>query len=464
MNQDPVVQKFSRIFHDKSNFIFSESGKHILSYRFSLSDIDFDRLVNATIAADATAFYFQKPAENVRFLAIGRVLSVRSGGDERFADLNRAYSDLQPLIVQQYNGSKSVPLPLFVGSMSFFPDHPDPLWKDFSPSDWFIPEFIITPVDNDCYVAFQVDFGRVTGSDHCVPKLEKFIASLRSNTSPVSGPISAYRRDYEPSDKEEWMKTVGSVIESIRRNEVNKVVLSRYITIDGLDATRVTSELIKAARIFPECYIFMYKSGNSLFFGISPEKLASFHGKRVHCHAIAGSIARGKNDEDDERLGRELLESEKNLIEHRIVVDHIKSVLNRHCSSVTIDRFPKLKKLSYIQHLYIAAHGTLHPGVSMLRVLEDLHPTPAVGGYPLVPALKMIRSMEKYDRGLYTGFLGWFDANGNGDFCVALRSALLNGSTLHAFAGGGIVADSKPEDEYDETEIKLKAITSLLHP
>lgn len=461
MKNDPVIEQFSRILQEKSRA--GEGGK-FLSYRFPLKVKNFDRLVISLLTTWEDVFYFHKPNENIRFIAIGKVFSIRSEGRTRFEELSAGIADFSPLFVRHFNGTSDIPMPLFVGSMSFFSGHHDPMWRDFRPSDWFVPELILAETQDGITASYQVDLNANAEKKRAVTRLEDFINSLQSGFQEPEDTPGNSLRSPDDAGKKEWMDKVSAVVDAIRRGAVNKVVLSRRLSIHGVDARGIVREITRAGKSFADSYIFLFKSGDSLFMGISPEKLASFSEGSVHCNAIAGSIARGANDEEDKKLGSELLNSPKNRDEHRIVVDHIKSVLNRHCSSVELDRFPQLKKLSYIQHLYTGAYGVLHPGVSMVRILEDLHPTPAVGGYPLVPALKMIEALEHYDRGLYTGFLGWFDAEGNGDFCVALRSALLVDDTLHAFAGGGIVVDSKPDEEYVETEIKLQAITSLIHP
>jgi menaquinone-specific isochorismate synthase len=465
MNSDLIIQKFSRILETHINNCSSEKSGNLLSYRFPLYGYNYDRVVVSLINRYRSAFYFQKPAENTRFLGIGKVLTVRSDSQNRFEELKTALSAVKKLPVQHYNGTADEHLPLFVGGMSFSPKIYGDLWKDFCPSAWFIPEFIISETSGECFVSYNVELEKESGNLHRVGRLNEFFNQINPvKSDSLIEPFKTHRVEEKSGQKEGWMRKVTSVVDAIRRNEIKKVVLSRYITIDRVDIRGIIAKITEAGRSFNDCYTFVYKSGNSLFMGISPEKLASFAGGTVICNAIAGSIARGKTDEEDKSLGDALLNSRKNLDEHRIVVEHIQSVLNSHCSSVTVGRFPELTKLPYIQHLYTQMRGVLQPGISMFRVLEDLHPTPAVGGYPLEPALKIINEMEEYDRGLYTGFLGWFDAEGNGDFCVALRSALLVGNTLHAFAGGGIVIDSEPLEEFEETEIKLQAITSLLYP
>ncbi len=463
MEIDSVIENLSGILKSKVAFSASSRDGGVLSYRFPIQIEDFGNFAKFYVNSYETAFYIHKPDENIRFLAVGKVWSEQSDNEDRFEKLGQAISEVKPLQVHHYNGASAYPIPLFVGSMSFYPCHSDPIWKDYYPSDWFIPEFIVAKTPAGCIVSYQIDLRKNVELTNSISKLEEFISG-------ISGPISLNgygctnaKREEISGEEKDWMNKVAAIVDAIRRGEVNKVVLSRKITMHNIDDRSILNNLIAAGKSYNECYTFVFKSNRSIFVGISPEKLAGFSGGRVYCHAIAGSIGRGTSQEEDDRLASELLNSHKNLEEHQIVVSHIKKVLNRYCSSVEIEKLPIVKKLSYIQHLYTGASGVLHSGTSKLRVLEELHPTPAVGGYPLSAAIKMIRSMEQYDRGLYTGFLGWFDAEGNGDFCVALRSALLVDNTLHGFAGGGIVVDSKPEDEYLETEIKLHAITSLLH-
>ncbi len=156
-----------------------------------------------------------------------------------------------------------------------------------------------------------------------------------------------------------------------------------------------------------------------------------------------------------------LLTSNKDLDEHYLVVSYIKEQLSELAENVCYPAKPQIKKLSNIQHLWTPISGTLLEAKFPLSVLEALHPTPALCGVPKDKALTMIKKIEDYNRGMYAGIVGWISPDNKGDFTAAIRSALLNGKKITAFAGCGIVEHSVPEQEYTETERKLNAILSL---
>jgi len=462
MKTESIVDTFSEILQGISPAQKPEKGKCILSYRFPVKVRNVRHLAHQLVRSDNPAFYFEKHDENYRFLAVGCVHRVRSAGEGRFEDLEQEVSRDNSLIVHNFNGTPDEPFPLYVGSMSFYALHSDIIWKDFYPSDWFIPEFVIAETAGKIVASFQVNLSGEGDGGVSVGKLKEFFARLDQECYHNDNKQYDYRYEKSSEEQELWKNKAANVINAIRQGEVNKLVLSRRVKFSVPEAEHIIGAILKAGDKFPNSYLFMMRSNDSLFIGISPEKLVSSHRGKIHCQAIAGSIVRGDTLEDDKSLGDELLNSKKNREEHRVVVNHISSILEKYCIQLAIDPEPALKKMSYIQHLYTGVSGELTPGVSLFRILKDLHPTPAVGGYPLKPALNMIQNIEQYDRGLYTGFLGWFDTDGNGDFCVALRSALHLNKTLYAFVGSGIMGDSNPADELEETEIKLNAIISLL--
>ena len=178
--------------------------------------------------------------------------------------------------------------------------------------------------------------------------------------------------------------------------------------------------------------------------------------------SLAGSIRRGKTPAEDARLGQTLLDSAKDRAEHAVVVRALGEALGETCDRLQVSDTPSLLKLGHIQHLCTPITGHLANGHTLLDLVERLHPTPAVGGRPREAALRLIRACEGLDRGWYAGPVGWLDAQGEGEFAVALRSALLHGNTATLFAGCGIVADSDPEREYAESRLKLKPMLTAL--
>jgi len=463
MKYDQIVEKFTKILQKNLDDNFQETDGTIFSYRFTLGGLDFNQIAKSVLSNYQLVFFFDKPAENKRFIAVGSVLRIQSGGNERFEALENSTTKNNPVVVHHLNGTIDDSIPLFVGSMSFSDIHNDRIWDEFSPSDWFIPEFIIVSRDDNLYISYQVRKEQKVDNSDTVSRLTQFLLGVKQNTEQNVRSVDTLKIERNNEADNNWKKRVAEVIREIKNDKVKKVVLSRRVKITSVSKDRIIDTLLQSKSRSPNSYIFLYKSNGSVFFGLSPEKLASFSNNKVFCHAIAGSTKRGKTEEEDAALGEELLNSGKNRYEHQVVIDHISMVLQKHCKNVQIDKTPHLQKMSYIQHLFTGTSGTPVDETNMFRILKDLHPTPAVGGYPLEPALKIIQDCEQYDRGLYTGFIGWFDAQGNGDFCVTLRSGLFKDDTLYAFVGGGIVRDSIPEDEFEETEVKLQAITTLLN-
>jgi salicylate biosynthesis isochorismate synthase len=182
----------------------------------------------------------------------------------------------------------------------------------------------------------------------------------------------------------------------------------------------------------------------------------------VRTHALAGTIRRGATPDDDRALGAALMVSAKERLEHALVVDAIRAALAPLSRELDVPDQPSLHRLPKLQHLSTPIRATLNAEATLLQVVAALHPTPAVAGHPRAPALDHIRAHEGFDRGWYAAPIGWIDAHGNGDFIVALRSALIAGGACRLFAGCGIVADSEPVNEYQETELKLSGMRAAI--
>jgi menaquinone-specific isochorismate synthase len=190
--------------------------------------------------------------------------------------------------------------------------------------------------------------------------------------------------------------------------------------------------------------------------------LAKVSDKKIEIDAVAGSISRSPSGEEDNKLEAELLKSKKDLNEHQYVMYHLTNALKSIGKNITYNEQPSVKKLKNIQHLTTKISAELE-NVSLMNILKELHPTPAVCGFPKEPALNFIKKNENQKRGLYSGIIGWFNQNGEGEFAVSIRSAVTKGNKLTAYAGSGIVEGSEPDAEFEETEMKLKPILSLFN-
>jgi salicylate biosynthesis isochorismate synthase len=215
-------------------------------------------------------------------------------------------------------------------------------------------------------------------------------------------------------------------------------------------------------REFPSCFVFCVGRDEAALVAASPELLVRREGQRVSTLALAGSTRRSADPAVDDHLGEQLLRDASYREEHEIVARRIERMLRPHAVWVTARGEPELVRIANIQHLATPIRAQLAAPMDALELAALMHPTPAVGGEPLSRAAPLIPALEGLDRGWYAGPVGWTDAAGDGELCVALRCALLDGAVARCFAGNGIVRDSDPARELAETEVKLQALLPLL--
>ena len=165
---------------------------------------------------------------------------------------------------------------------------------------------------------------------------------------------------------------------------------------------------------------------------------------------------------EDLILENQIKEDLKNLEEHNLVIKEIAHILNPLLKNIVISKSPNILKLKNVQHLITNITGELKKNIHILKLVKMIHPTPAVSGYPVDKAKKLINKYEKHDRGWYSGPIGWIDSSGDGDFCIGIRSSFINNNIIQLFSGGGIVLNSIPEEEWIETELKMKPILEII--
>ena len=209
------------------------------------------------------------------------------------------------------------------------------------------------------------------------------------------------------------------------------------------------------------CYgFYMEDDAGRGFVSVSPERLYYREGSTIEVEALAGTRPRSTSPSDDDLLARELLDSAKDLREHRFVVRYISDALKEMCSTVDCSKEPSVVRFRRVQHLQTLFQGKLLPDVDDDTILAQLHPTPAVAGYPSDVSRQLINSLEQFDRGWYAGPVGWISATG-AEFAVGIRSALVDGRKVHLYAGCGIVEGSDPSREWDEIETKISGYMEL---
>jgi menaquinone-specific isochorismate synthase len=259
-----------------------------------------------------------------------------------------------------------------------------------------------------------------------------------------------------------WADAVGQALSEIAGGRFSKVVLARTLdvtTAEPLDPADVVHDLWRQN---PRTHAFLFEPRPGRpFLGAAPETVATLRRGDFHATAVAGSTRRGESDEESRALAAKLLASAKDREEHAIARQDMVARLRSLAEDVRADEEPHVLTLARIQHLESEIRARVH-GRTVLELLEALHPTPAVCGYPRDAALEFLRGEEPFDRGWYAGPVGFFDEEGNGAFAPALRSAVAHGRTWRLFAGAGIVAGSRPELEWEETGIKFEPVLSAL--
>lgn len=249
---------------------------------------------------------------------------------------------------------------------------------------------------------------------------------------------------------------------------LRKVVLARGLHVEGaapIDPHVLAVKLGSDASVTTYVVPLPVAAGEApaWLVGATPELLVSRRGRAVVSHPLAGSARRTGDAAEDQRRTDALLASDKDLHEHRFVVEAILDGLAPLCSQLQAPPRPSLQATATMLHLATHISGTLKsPDVSSATLAGILHPTPAVCGTPRLPALQAIRELEPFDRGFYAGAVGWTDASGDGDWYVAIRCARVQGHAMHLFAGAGIVADSQPALEVDETAAKFMALRNAI--
>ncbi|MGE0228083.1 MAG: isochorismate synthase MenF [Dehalococcoidia bacterium] len=263
-------------------------------------------------------------------------------------------------------------------------------------------------------------------------------------------------------DRAAWLRSVGEVASEIRAGRYEKVVLASSREIASSARLDIGGALDRLRRGYPHCHLFTMSTADATFLGATPELLVSLRQGVVSALGLAGSAPRGEDEAEDERLGRALLSSQKNRVEHEIVVRTLREDLRPVTSDLEAAGEPGLLRLPNIQHLATDVSGRALAGVDILELVGRLHPRPAVCGWPTETAIEVIRRHETFDRGWYAGLVGWIDAAGEGEFAAALRSALVRGERAWLFAGAGIMGDSEPEAELAEIEWKFAPLSAAL--
>ncbi|MGW1055221.1 isochorismate synthase [Streptomyces sp. NPDC001118] len=406
----------------------------------------------------------------------GTAHDLSADGKNRIAAVRAAWEELAQDPVTGGGPRSGLPTgegPLLVGGVSFAPATgaarpplPDALmWvpavqiRGSAPSltEWAAPlgELRLNAVVDRHSDPVQVSKGLLHMAEQC-------LLPQPGEQDRSAGP-ARLRESIELPSAREWKELVTRAVRRMREGAFEKVVLAREVRYLAETPFDVPAALDRLGEAYPQATLFAVRDGGHEFIGATPEYLVRLTGGTVQTLGLAGTTPRGATPEEDASYERDLTGSTKILHEHHVVVRMLREALDGACADLTVAPGPTVLKLANVQHLSTEVEGTLpEAGPGILEFADRLHPTPALGGHPRAESLDWLARNEGLERGWYAGGIGWSDTSGQGEFGVAIRSALIRGNSASVYAGCGIVADSDPEEEYQETCAKLRPMLDAL--
>lgn len=418
--------------------------------------------------------YWSTPQQQLTIVGLGTAFSIEQQAGHAFGEVERLWNQLLDCSIIERPTQARGTGPLLLGGFSFDPEHvKTALWRDFPDTMMTLPKFLLTSDGHETWLTTNSVMGAADDPYEMIDHIQREEQSLWSNVrihdrayasaADMNDTLSnEANHDMHEVNLEAWKKAVGLMAEEVGQGHLEKVVLAREVQVMLNQSEERTSILKCLQDEQPDSYIFAVESGDHCFLGASPELLVKRDGQHISSSCLAGSIARGEHTGDDDLLGKYLLNDTKNVMEHDLVVRVIREAMQKYCRNVHVPSTPQLYKTRHIQHLYTPVWGEIRENISLLSFVKELSPTPAMGGVPRDLAMQRIRQVEDLDRGWYAAPLGWLDFRGDGEFAVAIRAGLINDTKASLFAGCGIMADSTPQNEYEETSMKLQPMLSAL--
>lgn len=446
-------------------------GPQVASLSFAIPAMD-PLLALAPLAhRQGYHLYLEQASAQESVVAFGQAVVGQFSGEDRFAATHQFIETWQRNLHSYQDGDLAgVSLaPRFFCSFSFFPHTPQGQ-LEFPVAMVVLPQWQILRRGHLHVLTVNLLITPET-------TLASVLMALEDRLSAVQDLPHTYPNPYAPprflglGDGAVWpdalashhfQDSVAQALGHIDRH-IQKIVLAHAFDMVRETPFQVLPSLAKLRQRYPDCYVFAVGNGRgSTFMGASPERLLSIARRRLMTDALAGSAPRGRSAQEDRQLALQLLHSPKEQGEHQLVVKFLNQQLRGLGLQPHYPTRPTLLRLSNIQHLHTPIQARVASHIHPLHLVEALHPTPAVAGVPTAAACEHIRRYERFDRGLYAAPLGWVGADGDSEFIVGIRSALINGNWARLYAGAGIVAGSDPAREWAEINLKSRALGESL--
>ncbi|MDC3418285.1 isochorismate synthase [Aquibacillus salsiterrae] len=435
----------------------------LLSFTYSVEKIDPVLFFENGQTIDVNRIFWTSTTDEFCIAGIGEAYTLVSN-ERRFDSIEQSWKLMLDNTLTFNPFQTAGTGPIVFGGFSFDPKkRKTDLWEHYADSMFRVPSFLLTNYNGFSYLTVNV---LVRPEDHAGQLHHDFMNKksllFKGNSDMLNRNNTKILSKHEVNP-DSWKKLVSKATNEIKVGYASKIVLAREMNVTFDSPVNIGAILRDLMRIQTNSYIFAFENGQDCFLGASPERLVKVDHQQLLSTCLAGTAPRGKTNEEDKQIGRQLLNDTKNREEHDFVVKMIKDAVLEYCEQIEVPEQPVLYPLKNLQHLYTPVKAKLKNDFTLFQVVKKLHPTPALGGFPQGKSLEFIRNYEELDRGWYGAPIGWVDAYQNGEFAVAIRSALIKQKTKATlFAGCGVVKESDPQSEYEETNIKFAPMLSVL--
>ena len=465
-------REFNGFWHDKKLNFTVTKDTDIISFSCQIPSIDPLACLQKFSHNNTLNYYWENCSKQEAVAAWGVTRSSCTESNSRFASARQFVRECFQQITREGCNNLAISKPSVFCGFSFFTEVEES--EPFKSGTLFLPRFQIVKKNKSCCLIVNFPVDKEQNKRFCLEQIRQKVkeidwSALEQLSANENNSLLSIDRDrggsplaHRTQDPDYFKSVVRSSLDSIAAGEISKIVIAHTTEITSTIPFNVIQSLANLRELHPDCYIFSTSNGiGQNFIGASPERLVSVQNRQLVTDALAGSAPRGKNNTEDLHLANLLLKNRKEKREHHAVRDF---TLERLRSlGLKPQQLPlQLLKLSNIQHLWTPIYAHLSADIEPLEIVELLHPTPAVAGVSTQAACEKIRYYEQYPRSLYAAPLGWVDQEGNCEFVVGIRSALIDGDRARLYAGAGIVSGSNPDKEFDEVELKLQSLLRAL--
>lgn len=458
-----ISTEINNFWHGKKLGFTIEQDTKIISLAIQIPTVDPLACLQKLGHSNTLNFYWENCSKQEAVAAWGVTIRGNTQPQSRFASAQNLIQKWFKQITREGANTLMLGKPSVFCGFSFFADVQET--EPFKSGTLFLPRFQVVKKNKNCCLIVNFPLHQEQDKSYVIEQIKQSVNNIDWSTlgglDEADNSLLSVNRE-QSQDPDYFKSVVKSALDSIAAGELSKIVIAHTTEIQSAIPFDVIKSLGNLRELHPDCYIFSTSNGQGQnFVGASPERLLSVQNQQLVTDALAGSAARGNNNTEDLHLANLLLKNRKEKREHHavrdFVIERLKSI------ALKPQQLPlQILKLSNIQHLWTPIYAHLPAEIEPLEIVELLHPTPAVAGVSTESACEKIRYYEKCDRSLYAAPLGWVDYEGNCEFIVGIRSALINGNLARLYAGAGIVSGSNPDKEFDEVQLKLQSLLKAL--